>query len=467
MNSIRAFLLITVSLVVALAMLVSSWAGYQKARYEADELFDAELAQTARILHSTIAVTTDPDQLKGLVPAAIVSTHDWELSPDEDKSDEDERTPLGHSYERKIMFRVLHRNSVIFESDNSPLSPDMHPEAGYQQIEANGFTWYLFTLVDGHFVYTVGERGDARADVARKIALSNLYPSLLALPVLLLALAWALQRGLRPLDVLDAYIQQRDKDNLDPIHLPRTAVEIEPIVDSLNGLLARLRRSLESERRFTATASHEMRTPIAVLKVNVQNALKSKDEAERTALLQDLDTSVDRAGRLINQLLTLNRLEQDDPGFVDQSTDILVLIRWEIAALYPLALAKHQHIELVSEHKSVMMNTVPQIVSLVVRNLVDNAMKYSPEGGHIQVSVSMDDTGILMQVDDSGPGIPEAEKHKIFERFYRMQNATAGGSGLGLAIVRRVVELLGARIEIKSSEKLGGLSMQVFFPPPQ
>lgn len=464
MKSIRFFLLTAVCLLVLFTLLVSGWVTFNHARYEVDELFDAELAQTARVLRSTIAVASNYPAGDPVGNASSVSTHDWAPNPALDKAEQDERTRLGHSYERKIMFSVMRGNDVILASDNFPANSSFPRDAGYRRIRLDNRDWYLFTLVDGATTYTVGERSDVREEMIGKIALGNLYPSLLALPVLLLLLAWVLQRGLRPLVQLDRHIQQRDKDNLDPIPLQNMPVEISPIVESLNGLLSQLRRSLESERRFSATASHEMRTPVAVLKVNVQNALKAATDSERVQLLHELDAGVDRAGRLINQLLTLSRLEQDDHGYAQQEVDILPLLREEIAALYPLVLQKHQSIELMCDEAVLPVQTVPQLFPLVVRNLVDNAIKYAPESGRILVSVQRNAQGVLVQVEDSGAGVAPDQQQKIFERFYRIQNGSVTGSGLGLAIVRRVVELLRGTIAVESSPLLGGLCVRVQLP---
>lgn len=463
MKSIRVFLLFSVSLLVLLVLLGSSWLSFERAHYEVDELFDAELAQTARVLKSTVAVASGGAD-GGVVMPATVSTHDWAPASLGDQDNLEERTRYGHSYERKIMFKILHNDKLILASDNFPALNSFPRDAGYHRIHFDQHDWYLFTLVDGEVTYTVGERSDVREELVGKIALGNLYPSLLALPVLLLLLAWVLQRGMRPLVQLDRYIQQRDKDNLDPIVLANTPQEISPIVESLNGLLVRLRRSLESERRFTATASHEMRTPVSVLKVNVQNALKARDEQERIQLLHELDAGVDRTGRLINQLLTMSRLEQDDHGYALQEIDLLPVLREEIAALYPLALQKQQNIELTSDVSCLPLLTVPQLVPLVVRNLVDNAIKYAPPAGRILVSARAEGDSVQISVEDSGPGVPPEEQQKIFERFYRIQNGAVSGSGLGLAIVRRTVELLGGEVRVSTSASLGGLCIQVTIP---
>lgn len=463
MKSIRVYLLTGVSLLVMLALLASTWLTFQRAHYEVDELFDAELAKTARVLRSTLSLATRIEGNPTHIASRIVKTHDWAHSEGDDNGPE-ERTAFGHSYERKIMFKILRGNEVILASDNSPEGDGFPREPGYQRIQFDSHDWYLFTLVDDDTFYIVGERSDVREELITKIALSYLYPALLALPLLLILLAWTLQRGLRPLVSLDKYIQQRDKDNLDPIEVGNTPSEIKPIIESLNGLLARLRRSLESERRFTATASHEMRTPIAVLKLNVQNALKASSEADRLQLLQELDASVDRTGRLINQLLALNRLEQDAHGFEKQVIDLLPVLREEIATLYPLAMNKSQSVELICEESHLLLNTIPQLFSLLFRNLVDNAIKYSPEHGRVVVTAALDEGAVRLQIEDSGPGVPEDQRARVFERFYRITNSDVPGSGLGLAIVRRALELLGGTITLEESGELGGLRVVIHLP---
>lgn len=463
MRSIRKFLLVSISILVIAVFILAAAASYSRARYETDELFDAELAQTARILRSTLGMAA-AQNTSPLFQVPDISTLDWKSK--EDPGENTERTPLGHAYERKIMFQVIHQGKLVLRTDNSPLAQDWMPKEGYQIVNENGFDWHLFSLIDADTFYTVGERGDIRDEVARKIALSSLYPSLLALPVLLALLMLALQRGLQPLRDLDRYIQTRNKDKLDAIDLVTATDEIRPIIESLNSLLARLRRSLESERRFTALASHEMRTPLAALKVAAQNALKADDETSRIAMLRDIDAGVDRASRLIGQLLTLSRLEQDNPGFEAVSLDILPLLREEIAALFPIALQRKQTIELITEEESLRIRTVSQLFPLIVRNLLDNAIKYSPEGGCIQVRAFRNKEAVHLWVDDSGAGIPSEERARVFERFYRISGANekATGSGLGLAIVRRIVELVGATIVLENSAELGGLSVRITFP---
>lgn len=463
MRSIRIFLLVAVSATVVVVFVLAATISYQKAGYEADERFDAELAQTARILRATLTLPHEGRLDELALNTRVISTHDWAQGVVDDDDEEQERTRLGHSYERKIMFQVARQGRVLMRSDNAPFTDTQGLEEGFQQLLIKGDLWHVFTLIDGEFWYTVGERGDIRDEVARKIAISNLGPSLVALPILVLLLAATLRKGLQPLIDLEARIQDRSKDNLDPILLPDPPREILPIVESLNALLGRLRRSLESERRFSATASHEMRTPLAVLKVNVQNAIKAATDQERCEILQDIEAGVDRASRLINQLLTLSRLEQDASCFDKQALDVMPVLREEIAALYPLALQRQQTIELTESVGRLMIETIPQVFPLIVRNLVDNAIKYSPEGGMVRVSLQQQQDTLELCVEDSGPGVPESERERIFERFYRMSNVTVAGSGLGLAIVRRITELLNATIEADRSETLGGLSVKVRF----
>lgn len=463
MKSIRVYLLTGVSLLVMMALFASTWLSFNRAHYEVDELFDAELAKTARVLRSTLSMASRLEANPAETHSHIVSTHDW-AGRSVDDDDDEERTRYGHSYERKIMFKILRGDEVILASDNSPDGVLFPKEPGYQQLRFDNHDWYIFKLIDNDIAYVVGERSEIREELIMKIALSYLYPALLTLPLLLIMLAWTLQRGLQPLVALDQYIQQRDKDNLDPIALEKSPQELKPIIESLNGLLARLRRSLDSERRFTATASHEMRTPLAVLKLNVQNALKAQTESERVQLLQELDASVDRAGRLINQLLALNRLEQDIHGFEKQVIDLMPLMREEIATIYPLAMEKSQIVELICEESQLPLNTIPQLLSLLFRNLVDNAIKYSPANGRVQVTVKRNSDTISLQIEDSGPGVPDDQRSQVFERFYRITNSEVPGSGLGLAIVRRALELLGGTITLDKSRELGGLQVNIVFP---
>lgn len=453
MRSIRRFLMVTVSVVLVSAFLLIVAISYFEARHEVDELFDAELAQTARLLKSSFErVGNSHDSFEN----EFQHLTELERLPPMIDSDQ-ERTVYGHRYERKVLFQVRKGEDVLFESEESTLHLNQAPIQGYSEVRVNGHVWYLFTLREADFSFTAGERADIRDELAEEILASYMLPLLLSLPVLLGLLLWVLKHGLEPLRGLASNIRRRGEDNLTPIQLQNVPEEIQPVVQALNHLFSQVENSMEMERRFTALASHEMRTPMSVLKVNVQNALNASSSAECEHYLQELNQGIDRASRLMEQLLTLSKLEQTDLSYDTCSINLVPLLREEIAALYPLADARQVQLEFHCELEHAKVQSVPQLLSVVLKNLIENAIKYSPVAGNVIVSLQRADQQILLQIEDEGKGVPEAERELVFDRFYRLPNADVPGAGLGLAIVKRIVDILGIGIELKDSDSLAGL----------
>lgn len=459
MKSIRRFQMVMVSVVLVTAFILAMSVSYFEARHEVDELFDAELAQTARLLKSSFervgsSHTSLEDEFREFVAP--------NGSPPDVDSDE-ERTRFGHRYERKVLFQVRKQEQVLFESEESMLHLAAVPSQGYSEVVVDGYLWYLFTLKYGDFSFTAGERADIRDELAEEILTSYMVPLLISLPLLLLLLLWVLKHGLDPLRELASNIRRRGEDNLTPIQMETTPEEIRPVVQALNHLFDQVTHSIEMERRFTAMASHEMRTPVSVLKVNAQNALNAADESEREHYLHELNQGIDRASRLMEQLLTLSKLEQTELSYTPQTVDLVPMIREEMAALYPLADTKAVQFELNAESDVLTVNSVPQLLSVVLKNLIENAIKYSPQSGSVRVNAVASDDGGRVCIEDSGKGVPPEQRALIFNRFYRMPDAVEPGAGLGLAIVKRIVDILGITIELSDSPDLGGLRVCLQF----
>jgi len=453
MRSIRRFLMVTVSVILVSIFLLVMMVSYFEARHEVDELFDAELAQTARLLKSSFErVGNNHEAFENEFEHLSV------IKQEPPAVDSDlERTAYGHRYERKVLFQVRKGEDVLFESEESNLHLDAAPVQGYSEVQVDGHLWFLFTLKEAAFSFTAGERADIRDELAEEILASYMLPLLLSLPVLLGLLLWVLKHGLEPLRGLASNIRRRGEDNLTPIQLQNAPEEIQPVVQALNHLFSQVENSIEMERRFTAMASHEMRTPMSVLKVNVQNALNAASDAEREHYLQELNQGIDRASRLMEQLLTLSKLEQTELSYQPQWFDLVPVLREEIAALYPLADARQVQLELHCECKHAKVQSVPQLLSVVLKNLIENAIKYSPFAGTVKVTIQQSEQHISIRVEDEGKGVPKAEQDLIFNRFYRLPNADVPGAGLGLAIVKRIVDILGIGIELSNGHSLGGL----------
>lgn len=262
-------------------------------------------------------------------------------------------------------------------------------------------------------------------------------------------------------------VAQRDPANLAPLEERSAPAEIAPLLHALNALLGRLERALESERRFTADAAHELRTPLAALKIQAQVARRAENEAQRGAALDKLILGVDRATHLIEQLLTLARLEPTGGSTVLMSgCDVAAIARQTLADLAPAALGKGIELGLNSP-ATAMIRGNADMLAILLRNLVDNAIRYTPRNGRVDVSLLVEQGRVRLEVTDSGPGIPEQEKQRVFDRFYRILGNEAAGSGLGLSIVKRIADAHAASLSLAEGENGVGLRVGVDFSSAQ
>jgi two-component system sensor histidine kinase QseC len=337
-------------------------------------------------------------------------------------------------------------------------------KAGYSAMIINGQSWRVFTRWDKNheFMIQVAEPLAGRESLARHITLKMLLPTLIALPVLALLIWFGVGAGLQPLQQLIQEVKQRTASRLEPVAMAGVPKEVAPLVKALNDLFSRLAEAFEGERRFTADAAHELRTPLAALKIQAQVALRSTDEAERHIALENLLRGVDRATRLVEQLLNLARVDPETAAADYKQVDLRSLSATVLSDLEPLAHAKQIEISLEQGAACHVLGDDAQL-ALLLRNLLDNAIRYTPVGGRVSVSVR-NNAGITLEVRDTGPGIPESERAHVLQRFYRIAGSGEDGIGLGLAIVRRIAELHGARLELNHNDAGQGLLVSVIWP---
>lgn len=437
-GSIKARLLALALGAVTLVWLATAVFTYFDAREELDELLDAHLAQAATLLIAQAAHEID------------------DL--------EEKHAPTLHKYARRVAFQVWEGGRLRLHSANAPDVPLAGDTPGFSDRTLGKHRWRVFTSRDARsgVVIHVGERAELRAKLAREMALNLLQPLLYALPVLALLLWIAVGRGLKPLVALRDQVASRAPDNLAPLDVAQAPAEALPLIEQLNGLFRRIAESLENERRFTADAAHELRTPVAAIKAQAQVARGAYDDATRAHALDNVITGCDRAARLIDQLLTLARLDRA------QKTPLLTcrlrsLAAEVVAELAPQAVAADIRIEL-TEGNEVTVSGIQTLLQVLLRNLIDNAVRYSPADTTVRVNVARDDRIAHVTVTDQGPGIPEVELPKVRERFYRLLGTGQEGSGLGLSIVQRIAEIHGATLELGAGADGKGLRATVTFP---
>ena len=425
---------------VTAGWLITMVFSYFDAHHEIDELFDAQLAQAAQTL------------------LAFAGEYD-------DDDDVVELTGNGHPYQKKLVFQLWDEEGrLLLRSRDAPTHRLTDAEGYSERVDTQGHRWLYYSQWDAQrqLRVEVGENHAVREELSRYIAMRLLAPAVLGLPLLGLWVWFAIRRGLAPIAVVTDQVARRAPERLDALAPDSAPEEIRPLLDALNELLARVDRALANERRFTADAAHELRTPLAALAAQSQVARRARDAEEREHALAQIDTGSQRAGRLVGQLLTLARL---DPGSrpTMQAVSLDALAAEECAALGQIALERHITLEL-DAPRAVSMAGIADLLRVLLRNLIDNALRYTPAGGRVVVAVGQVDDGVSVVVSDNGPGIPKGERDNVLLRFHRLAGQDVEGSGLGLSIVARIAELHEARLMLEDGPAGTGLSVRVFFP---
>ena len=441
-RSLQSHLLSLVLGTVVIVWLVTALLTWRDVRHELDELLDGHLAQAA---------------------AVLVVQQAQDLDDDDDASGVD--APSLHNYAPKVAFQVFHEDRLMMRSANSPLEPLLAPGAnfksGFANVQIAGSQWRVFAThgAENDVQVYVGEEIESRTSILSAVLRGTLYPMAVALPLLALVLWWAVRRSLQSLHQLGRTLAQRRPDALHALELKGVPSEMIPMVQALNGLFERIALLLESERRFTADASHELRTPIAAIRAQAQVALGEAEDAPRRTALRNTLLGCDRAIHLVEQLLTLSRLDASAAPPMAR-LDLAALSRQVVAEAAAPAIAKGQVLEFDGPTPcSIQGNDA--LLSILIRNLVDNAVRYSPAGACIRVSVSEAHGQAILAVQDGGPGLSDADLARLGERFFRVTGNTEPGSGLGWSIIQRIAAVHRLTLQVERCAALGGLSVSV------
>lgn len=383
------------------------------------------------------------------------------------------KAPAHFFYKNRIQMQVWNANNqLILSTKTSPqisLSPTA--EEGLSQHYINNVEWRAFSTVNHQsgMKIIIAVEENIRNDLARDIAQNYLLTLLVIFPISGLVIWYIIGMAFNSLNAVAAEVAHRNPLDLRPVEITPIPIEIKPVVDEINQLFERLRQVLEREQRFAADAAHELRTPLAALKTQMQVAIQTKDMHEREIALQNVMFGIDRSSHIVQQLLTLSRLA---PGASHLEEIALIelpkLATDIIAQLVPTAIAKQIDIELAASKEMIQINAHPIALGILIRNLVDNAIRYTPHHGKIKISILEDDTNntVIFRVEDNGPGIPQELQNRVFERFFRVIGNKTTGSGLGLAIVEQIALLHDAKVELSAPSVGTGLIVDVIFPKP-
>lgn len=400
---------------------LAAWVSSSRARTEVNELFDTEMI---RVTLQVQAILVGLDRAMGGTPPPA-------LSPDADLED--------------LAIAVWDRQGKVLLTDREGTQlPLLADAVGFVELTLQKEPWRVYYLQAPNRAWLVaaGQKVHERDELVWGLVESQLFPWLLTLPVLLLAMAWAVRQALNPMRALTDELQQRTADDLQPMLSERAPTEIRPLLQAMNGLFGRIDATLARERRFTADAAHELRTPLAVLSAQWDVLQAARNESERVQATEKLGVGMQRMTRLVDQLLRLSRLEATDGLTRAEPLDWRALAEQSMSDT--LALAERRQIDLACEWPEPPQNPPDwqgdrELLAVLLRNLLDNAVRYAPEGSTVTLRL----TPSSVSVENAGAPLPAEQLGRLGERFYRPDGQAELGSGLGVSIAQRIAALHG------------------------
>ena len=432
MTSIRQRLLLGLLVGLSVVRGIAGYATYRQARAEIDALFDYQLQQAALALRR-----------QNLLALAIGGE-------------------AGEG-EGDLLVQIWDRGGGLLYVSRQDWELPFATQPGFADLLWRDQRWRLFALYAGNRIVQVAQPARVRLRMSADIALRNLAPFLLLLPGMALVIWFGVGAGLRPLHRVATEIQQRRPGALEPVATERLPAEITPLVQALNDLLARLARTLDAQRQFVADAAHELRTPLTAVRLQAEMAQRATDPVERAETLDELRAGLLRASHLVEQLLAMARLDAAPITGSVEPVDLLELAKRVVAEFAPMADDRHLDLGLLPSDAIIVAGDPGELRALL-GNLVENALRYTPAGGRVDVQTQRTADKAVLTVSDTGPGIPVAERPRVFDRFYRGADAHAPGSGLGLAIVQRIAGRSRASLRLEDAEPDRGLRVIVRWP---
>jgi len=438
------YLLVAAPLVWLMAVAVS----VNRAQHDVNELFDSELIRLARQVQVVLGDGAGNAKGSGAVPDAAA---------------------IGEADLSDFAIAVWDERGQLYLADREGGELPRRPDAsGFVTEQLNGQLWRVYYLASarGGWLVAAGQKTYERDELVYDLTISQVLPWLLVLPLLLAVLAWAVRRALAPVVAIASDLEQRDAANLEPLPVDRAPAELAPLLHAINAQFARMDALLTRERRFTADAAHEMRTPLAVLRAQWDVVRRARDERERGAAQARFSAGLDRMDRLVTQMLALSRVDsraaaaQSAPW--DREVDWPAVMEQAISECLPLA--ERRRIEFACEWPPVPREALPllgdaELLAVMLRNLLDNAARYAPEGTLVTVRFARD----RLAVENAGARLEAAELERLGERFRRPGGQQESGSGLGISIVQRIAALHGLAVRFGPREDGTGMKVVVGF----
>jgi two-component system sensor histidine kinase QseC len=445
-KSIRYFLLISLLLSITIASTITGIGNYLLDEQVIQPYLDGQLVKVAALVDILNQTTASDSRLRTELINYLR-----------------EITPIPR---QKFIFQIWRGDDLVLNSSDDVKFSLKDSQLGFSDQFISGKDWRIYSAYNAKSKakIIVGELYNIRRELADDIARSNANILLITYPVFGLLVWFIISFALRSVTKVTNEISNRASTYLEPVQLTEIPIEIKPLVAELNQLFIRLKLAFDRNKRFAADAAHELKTPLAALKTHLQVALKSTNEAERTKDLQKVLESVDRSSHVVAQLLTLSRLSEEEPLTDMKPVDLHKQAMEIIAYLAPDALEKNIEIALGVPPSDTIILGNDTAIGILIRNIVDNAIRYTPPNGDVNVNIIDTGTQIILRVTDTGPGIPPDLRERVFERFYRILGTKASGSGLGLPIVNQIANLHHATINLATPPNGKGVQFDIAFP---
>ena len=462
--SIRRYLTLNLTFWALVMTIIPALVVYYEAAHEVEEIFDANLAQSSRVLHGVITRNTIANKEQILNSLNLKNSNDIGDS---------------HEYERKLAFQIWQQDKRILNSPFAPKTPLSDLTEGFTTAEIEGEQWRTFTLYSksDNWWLVVAEETEVRQELVNEIAQSNIIPIVIFVPLLVVLVWFITKRGLMPLNKLSETVKQRHYRNLEKLEDDKAPLEVNELLLELNSLFSRLDEAHQRERRFVGDAAHELRTPLASLLIHAENAIdesqfddnlskevRAQNQAELQTSLYSMKKGISRMTHLVNQLLALSRTEGQLDKTQFETLDIAQLCH-QAATYEEDKFAQKQQTLIMDISDEGMIDANAPLIQSLLRNIIDNAIRYTPEQGKIKLSCHPDPINkkLIITIADSGPGVEAELRSRIKERFYRVVGSGQQGSGLGLSIVDKIVQIHDASWYLDESE-WGGLAIRFEFP---
>ena len=461
-SSIRTFLLVNLLLSVTLSTSLAIIGNVFLEHKEFQTQLDSQLTLSAYTIQSFLDEESNDEEIMEIqqnidqAPNFLANIH----------YDIDQQVKTLNTLLKSIQFQVWnYDNDMILHSYAAPQIPYQTKKTGFDMIWHDGKPWRTFSLIDEKkkLFIMVMQRHDFRVTLEKKITEDSIMIMVLIYPFLGLLIWFIVGRGLESIETTTTELKARDRNRLTPISLVKVPVEITPLIKELNRLFDRLSDAFFREKRFASDAAHELKTPLAAISAQAQVALQAKNPEVQKQAIEKLLLSVERSTHVITQLLTLSRMVPESNINERTRVNLLSIARETVADIAPSAVKKEIVMELIATDEAYMLEGNATSLSIMIRNLVDNAVKYTHSGGSVTIRLQQDDKQISFHVQDNGPGVPSDLRTRIFERFFRVIGSQETGSGLGLSIVKQIVDIHQGKIHL-IDEPAPGLHIVIELP---